>query len=284
MRHPMSLPYRQALTRRLAERYAQANRSEKSRILDGCIATTGYHRRYAIHLLNHPPPMVTKPIHRPRAQRYDQEVQHALERLWEIAGRVCAKRLVPFLPTLINALERHGHLELSTSVRQRLLTISPATIDRLLRPHRQAPRRGINTTRPGALLKQQIPVRTFTDWDEVRPGFFEADLVAHCGAQNKGSYLNSLVLTDVASGWVECAPLLFREQTLVVKAVVVITQRLPIGLLGLDTDNGSEFINQSLIDHCAQAQITFTRCRPYKKNDQCFVEQKWRSCSTLDWL
>jgi hypothetical protein len=174
---------------------------------------------------------------------------------------------------LIESLERHGHLQLAEDVRERLLTISSATADRLLGLVRRG-RGGISTTRPGALLKHQIPLRSFADWDDLQPGFFEADLVAHCGSQNKGSYLNTLVLTDIASGWIECAALLVREQTLVVHALEKITERLPILLRGLDTDNGTEFINGSLIAYCDQAGITFTRCRPYKKNDQCFVEQK----------
>jgi hypothetical protein len=269
----MSLQSRRELTRSLAKRYRDAKRVDKQRILGEFIAATGYHRKYAIGLLNNPPPLRTEPIQRPRAKRYDQPVQSALVRLWEAAGRVCAKRLVPFLPTLIESLEHHGHLQLPAEVREQLLTISPATADRLLGQIRGA-RGGISTTRPGALLKQQIALRTFADWDDLQPGFFEADLVAHCGSQNKGSYLNTLVLTDVASGWVECAALLVREQTLVVQALRVIAQRLPILLRGLDTDNGGEFINATLIAYCDQAGITFTRCRPYKKNDQCFVEQK----------
>jgi hypothetical protein len=269
----MSLQSRRELTLSLARRYRNAKRVDKQRILQEFIAATGYHRKYAIGLLNNPPPLRTEPIQRPRAKRYDQPVQSVLVRLWEAAGRVCAKRLVPFLPTLIESLEHHGHLQLPEDVRERLLTISPATADRLLGQVRGG-RGGISTTRPGALLKHQIPLRSFADWDDLQPGFFEADLVAHCGSQNKGSYLNTLVLADVASGWIECAALLVREQTVVVQALRMIAKRLPILLRGLDTDNGGEFINGTLIAYCDQAGITFTRCRPYKKNDQCFVEQK----------
>jgi hypothetical protein len=271
----MSLTSRRELLASIAPRYRGAKRVDKQRILEEFTAATGYHRQYAIQLLNHPPRPRPGAITRPRARRYDQAVQTTLVQLWELADRICAKRLVPFLPTLIEALERHGHLQLSASLREQLLAISPATVDRLLREARQRPPgAGITTTRSSGLLKHQIPIRTFADWEALRPGFFEADLVAHCGRYNAGSYLHTLVLTDIVSGWTECAALLVREQSLVVRAVTAIDQRLPIALLGLDTDNGSEFINQSVIDFCRDTQIRLTRSRAYQKNDQCFVEQK----------
>lgn len=269
------LTSRRELLASIAPRYRGAKRVDKQRILEEFTAATGYHRQYAIQLLNHPPPPRSVAITRPRARRYDEAVQATLVQLWELAGRICAKRLVPFLPTLLEALERHGHLPLSASLREQLLGISAATVDRLLREARQrAPGAGRATSRSSGLLKNQIPIRTFADWEDHRPGFFEADLVAHCGRYNAGSYLNTLVLTDIVSGWTECAALLVREQSLVVQAVTAIDQRLPIALLGLDTDNGSEFINQSVIDFCRDAQINLTRSRAYQKNDQCFVEQK----------
>ena len=154
MRYPMSLQSRRELTLSLAKRYRDAKRVDKQRILEQFIAATGYPRKYAIGLLNDPPPLRTEPIQRPRAKRYDQPVHSALVRLWEAAGRVCAKRLVPFLPTLIESLEHHGHLQLAEDVRERLLTISPATADRLLRQARGG-RGGISTTRPGAWVHSQ---------------------------------------------------------------------------------------------------------------------------------
>ncbi len=194
--------------------------------------------------------------------------------LWEAAGGICGKRLVPFLPTLIEALERHGQIQLSAAIRARLLSLSAATVDRLTRKARQSSRGGeAKIRRGGGLLKHQIPVRTFADWDEP-PGFCEVDRVLHCGRSLPGSYLQSLVLTDVASGWTECAALWVREQSLVVEAMKGLRQRLPIPLRGLDTDNGSELINTSVIDFCRTEGIMLTRSRPYKKNDQCFVEQK----------
>ncbi len=130
-------------------------------------------------------------------------MQTALVTVWEAANRICSKRLVPFLPQFVTALERHGHLSLSERTRERLLSVSPATVDRLLYEERQKSRRGRSTTKAGSLLKHQVPIRTFADWDEDRPGFSEADLVAHCGTHTSGSYLNSLVVTDIATTWTE---------------------------------------------------------------------------------
>ena len=152
--------------------------------------------------------------------------------------------------------------------------MSPATADRILRPARKQERHGISTTRSGTLLKQQIPLRTFQQWNEAKPGFMEADLVAHCGPSQEGSFLYTLTLTDIATGWTECLPLLNRNQEAVVSALKRARQLLPFPLLGLDTDNGVEFINMERLSYCEAEQLTFTRGRPQKSNDQCYVEQK----------
>ncbi len=214
-------------------------------------------------------------ITRPRARSYGPAVQAALRVAWAAANGICGKRLVPFLPELVASLERHGHLQLTDAVRTQLLTLSAATADRLLRPARQAQApRSFATTKPGALLKRQIPIRTFAGWDEARPGFVEADLVAHCGQRAEGAFLYTLVLTDVATGWTECLPLLHRGQHAVIHALDRARRLLPFPLLGLDTDNGGEFLNEELLAYCQRERITFTRGRAYRKNDQCFVEQK----------
>lgn len=281
MRHRMSLRARRELLVSTAPRYATASKSEKQKILDEFTASTGYHRKYAIRLLRQPgeraprsPPQVEPSRPKRRARRYTPEVQAALVSVWEAANRICSKRLVPFLPELVTALECHGHLCVSETTRQRLLSISPATVDRLLYEVRQRSRRGHSTTKPGSLLKGQIPVRTFADWDENRPGFSEADLVAHCGTRTSGSYLNSLVVTDIATSWTECMALLYRDQEAVLRGVGEARERMPFPLLGLDTDNGSEFLNYALLEYCREEAITFTRSRPYRKNDQCYVEEK----------
>ena len=155
--------------------------------------------------------------------------------------------------------------------------MSAATADRLLSSQRKQSQCGLSTTRAGTLLKQQIPIRTFQEWKEVRPGFLEADLVAHCGTDIEGGYLYTLTLTDIATGWTECLPLLTRSQETVLAALQQAGLLFPFPMLGIDTDSGGEFINEAVLAYCEQAHITFTRGRPYLKNDQCFVEQKNRA-------
>jgi hypothetical protein len=270
----MSFLAKRELLARVAPRYQSAPPKQKSVILDEFVAVTGYARKYAIRLLTHPVP-VPVPLTRPRERFYGAAVQDALLVAWTAANRICAKRLVPFLPELVPALERHGHLTLTDAVRDQLLALSPATADRILRAYRErdAPH-GMTTTRRGLLMKQQVPVRTFTGWDDVQPGFFEADLVAHCGPWAEGAFLQTLVLTDVATGWTECLALPHRSQHTVIQALDRARTLLPMPLLGLDTDNGMEFINTDLLAYCTREGITFTRGRVAKKNDQCFVEQK----------
>jgi len=201
-------------------------------------------------------------------------VQQALHLAWTAAKHICAKRLIPFLPALVESLERHGHLHVSEDCPNQLLTMSPATADRILQPYRKREGHGISTTRSGTLLNRQIPVRTFNDWTETTPGFMEADLVAHCATSAEGSFLYTLTLTDIATGWTECLPLLSRGQEAVVAALKQAQRLLPFPLMGIDTDNGAEFINMELLAFCEQEHITFTRGRPRRSNDQCYVEQK----------
>ena len=269
----LSYQARREVLQQAAPWYREASSSQKRTLLDAFVATTGYHRTYARWLLNH-----AEEVHqthgRSQLRKYGPQVQHALFLAWHAANRICAKRLIPFLPTLIEALERHEHLHLSEECRRQLLSMSAATADRLLRSQRTLGQRGISTTRAGTLLKQQIPIRTFEQWNETQPGFLEADLVAHCGTDIEGGYLYTLTLTDVATGWTECLPLLHRSQETVLAALQRARTLIPFPILGIDTDNGGEFINEVLIAYCEQEQITFTRGRPYLKNDQCFVEQK----------
>jgi hypothetical protein len=273
VRSHLSSRSKRELLLQIAPRYREASPALKTVILDEFVAATGYARKYAIRLLSQPvAPKLT--IARPRSPYYGLEVQKALHLTWTAANHICAKRLIPFLPTLVESLERHGHLQLGEECRTQLLSMSPATADRILRPYRKQERRGISTTRSGTLLKKQIPVRTFQDWNEAKPGFMEADLVAHCGTHADGSYLYTLTLTDIATGWTECLPLLNRGQETVVAALKRAQHLLPFPLLGIDTDNGGEFINVELLAFCEQEQLTFTRGRPRRSNDQCYVEQK----------
>jgi len=255
-------------------RYLRSAKVDKGKILDEFVEVTGYHRKAAIRLLHQiSKPRVKKKQGRPR--KYTSAVVDALKVAWEATDRLCSKRLQPFLPELISILRRHGEAVVSDEIEAALCEMSSATIDRLLKPWRQQQRRRpFSTTKPGSLLKSAIPIRTFADWEEASPGFVEADLVSHCGESTEGFYLNTLSTVDVATGWSECRGVWGKGQERVGGAVHHIRRRLPFPLLGLDSDNGGEFINQYLFAYCQREEITFTRSRPYKKNDSCHVEQK----------
>lgn len=272
----MSAGSRKELLDRTALRYRHAGRTQKGAILDEFVAATGYARKYAVTMLNQEEGNLPQRqcVLRRRARHYDESVHQALVTVWQAANGICSKRLVPFLPEFVATLERFGHLSLPPEVREKLLRLSVSTVDRLLYQERHPQGSGLSTTRPGKLLKKQIPIRTFADWNEQAPGFMEADLVAHCGDQAAGAFLHTLVLTDIATGWTECIALLRRSEADVIGALGQVRQRLPFPLLGLDTDNGSEFINYELLGYCQREQITFTRSRVHKKNDQAHVEEK----------
>lgn len=264
---------RRELLLALRPQYLIAPPGEKTKLLDGLIKATGYDRKYAVTLLRKG--ISTKQEgKRKRQRKYDQAVVNALLIVWKAAYRVCSKRLIPFMPVLIESLIRHGHLDISDTVKAQLLSISPATADRLLIPERRKYGKGISTTKPGYLIKKHIPIRTFADWNDVVPGFLEADLVAHCGENIRGQYLHTLTVTDIASGWTELGALMGKGEGDVLAEIAELKALLPFPLLGLDTDNGGEFINYGLVEWCSNNNITFTRSREYKKNDQAHVEEK----------
>ena len=270
----MSQRSKKELSEEIYPRYLKAKKAEKKRILDEFIAATGYHRKYAIRILKHGRPRRSNKKHGlPKV--YRGEVVVALEQIWEVCGRICSKRLHPFLPEMVKVLERCGELQLPAETKRLLLQMSSATIDRCLGPARfEHPSHGLSTTKPGSLLKKAIPVRTFTPWDEDKPGFLEIDLVAHCGGSVEGQYINTLTCVDLSTGWIECLAVHQRTQQAVFEAIRSMRTRLPFLLLGLDSDNGGEFINALLYQYCLSEEITFTRSRPYQKNDQAHVEQK----------
>lgn len=261
------------LARSLRRRYQAASSRAKKQILNEFVAVSGYHPKYAIHLLNAAEPGAPVRRGRVRPALYDTAAQQALIVLWEASDRVCGKRLKPLLRILLPAMERHGHLKLDEAIRAKVLAMSAATIDRLLR----APRRATHAKKRRRVVpevRRRVRVRTFADWNEPPPGSMEMDLVAHCGDVNRGSYIHSLVLTDIASGWTECAPLVVRESTLLVEALDRIRIGLPFSLQALDADNGNEFMNERMIEYCLRNGIELTRSRPYRKNDQAWIEQK----------
>ena len=265
---------RDELVAAIAERYGRSNRAERGRILDEFVAVTGFHRKHAARLLGGGlQGRQTGP--RPARRVYDDAVRQALIVLWEASDRICGKRLKALIPTLVEAMERHSHLQLAREVRAGLLSISAATIDRALREVRGlSGGRARRRTAPSAAVRRAVPVRTFTDWQDPLPGFFEADLVTHSGPRVSGSFIHTLVLTDIATGWTECAPLLVREQGLLTEVLAELRKQMPLPLLGFDTDNDSVFMNETVRDYCQAEGIAFTRCRPYRKNDQAWVEQK----------
>jgi hypothetical protein len=266
---------RKAVTKQMARRYTRAPKGEKGRMLDELCALTGWTRRHARRALTESS-RSADPIRRePRPRIYDAEVLEPLRMIWATLNGPAGKRLAPFLAEMVEVLERTGELRVSAEVRAKLCRVSAATIDRALAPERARLRvKGRSGTKPGSILKRQIPIRTFADWDDARPGFCEMDLVAHDGGDPAGDFCQTLTVTCVATGWTEVRALRNKAQRWCFEALVDIERSLPFPLLGLDSDNGSEFINDQLFRYCTERSITFTRSRPYRKNDNCFVEQK----------
>src|SRR5580658_7726358 len=267
---------RKEIVEALRKRYEQASKTEKGKILGEFAAVTGFHRKHAIRILNSAGPEHVKKRTENAMQNqrvYGEAVKAALIVLWEAADRICGKRLKAAIPTLIEAMQRHGHLKLDPEVHKQLPAISAATIDRMMTPVRKVA--GMRRRRRGAKkLSKEIPVKTFADWKDPLPGFLEIDFVVHGGGSMSGEYLHSFVTTDVCSGWVEAVPLLAREQKLVVEGLNVIRDQLPVKVQGIDSDNDGAFINDTLATYCQEAGIVFTRSRPHHKNDQAWIEQK----------
>ena len=258
--------------RAIRNRYRKASKKDKSRMLDEFVAIMGCHRKHAVRLLRQGEEPTAPSA--PKGQRiYDEAVREALTVVWEASDRICGKRLKAALPSMVESLERHGHLDLDPGVRRRLFSASAATIDRLMRPIREqaGSRRKRKQKRK---MAGRIPVRTFSDWKEPEPGYLEIDLVAHCGGTVTGSYISSLVVTDVCSGWTEAIPLLAREQSLVVTGLEAVSRIFPVPIRGINSDNDSVFINETLLNYCEERDIKLTRSRAYRKNDQAWIEQK----------
>ena len=242
--------------------------------MDEFTKVVGCHRKSAMRLLRGRKKL-SSGRKRGRRRQYGGDVVDILRMAWEATDRLCSKRLHPFLPELMPIIRKYGDRFISAEVANQLCQMSSSTIDRLLRPWRRlGGRRPLSGTKPGSLLKESIPIRTFADWEEDRPGFLEIDLVHHCGDSVDGFYLTTLSTVDVASGWSDCTAVWGKGQDRVGGAIHRMQQCLPFPLLGLDSDNGGEFINQHLLNYCRREGITFTRSRSYKKNDSCHVEQK----------
>ena len=255
------------------KRYRRATKLEKTRIIDAIVEAAGYSRKHVIRALRQSR-SIPKKVKRRRTSRYEP-ILGVLKQVWAASNFLCGKRLAPFMPTLVKALLRHGEIMPTENEEALLLAVSASTIDRLLaKAKRDLGPKGRSTTKPGTLLKHKIPIRTFADWDDSTPGFLEVDLVAHCGDTVAGDYVNTLNMTDVATGWAACVPFMGKSERFCVNAVEKARATLPFALKGIDSDNDGVFINAHLLRYCDRNSLEFSRGRPYKKNDQCRIEQK----------
>jgi len=289
----LDMRQKKAITEESRTRYSKASKKQKTKMLDEFCATTRYNRCYASWILKMKSGKVLgymttggkkikfvigkkKKTKKKRDKIYTYDVFLKLKKIWAIFDFICSKRLAPFMGEAVEKLEACGEIDLEEKVREKLAKISASTIDRLLRSEKDKFRlgKGRSGTKPGTLLKHSIPIRTFADWDDARPGFTEVDLVGHDGGVASGDYIQSLNFTDIATCWDETAACINKAQVHVFKALRAIIVRFPFIILGIDSDNGSEFINAIMLRYCEKNEITFTRSRPYKKNDSCFVEQK----------
>jgi hypothetical protein len=273
----ISMGARREVMSAVMEGYRSATRAEKGRILDALCATTGWHRKHAVRALRLRATVGPSEVEAPqeRKRRYGATIKDAMTALWEASDRVCGKRLKVMIPTLLPALEQHGRLRLGQADRDRVLAISAATIDRLLVDVKIAASGG-RRRRAGfySAIRREVPIRTFNDWNSPLPGFCEVDMVAHGGTSVAGSFIQTLTMVDVATGWTECLPLLTREGSLVVEAINRAQSLFPWLLRGVDFDNDSAFMNDVVVPWCREQKLEVTRSRAYKKNDQAFVEQK----------
>jgi hypothetical protein len=286
----LSMKEKKSVTRVTAPRYRRAKKAEKTVILDEYLENTGYNRKYAIHLLANEglvkhcridgKPVKLAVTHGKRKKRvyqryYDEEVQKALIRLWKFFRQMCAQRLRPLIQSNIEVLKKSGRFGIGEEVGRKLTEISRSQMERLLRGERQRLKsKGTCSTKHGELLKNRIPVRVFWAWNEKTPGFCEIDTVSHDGGFASGEHAFTLTVTDVCTQWTEERALKNKAFRWVKEAMNDIVLRLPVPLKGIDSDNGSEFINLAMKQWCEERSVTFTRSRSYHKNDNCYVEQK----------
>ncbi|MFW6149843.1 MAG: integrase catalytic domain-containing protein [Atribacterota bacterium] len=285
--------HKKAITKELMARYNRATKKEKGIILDEFTALTGYNRSYSSWILKAKKGKAVgymstggkrirfvvdkrKKKKKKRERIYGHDVFVALKRIWTVFDFICGKRLAPFMGEAVDKLEKHKEIDITLETRKKLKKISASTIDRLLKPLKDRYKlgKGKKGTKPGTLLKKAIPIKTFSDWDEAKPGFVEIDLVGHDGGNSSGDFAQSLNFTDIATCWDITVACKNKAQVHVFEATRKASARFPFRIAGIDSDNGSEFINAHMLRYCTEKGITFTRSRAYRKNDSCFVEQK----------
>jgi len=255
--------------------YLKSSKKVKSQIISDVVNVTGWTRGHTARRLRGPTAPAAVSKGRGRKPKYSIEHKKLLRSIWQLMDYACSKRLEMGMHDLLEALTVNGHLALEFQFRKEMERMSHGTIDRLLYHDRKIlTGHGRSTTKPGSLLKHQIPIRRGNDWDDNRVGFLEIDLVAHCGDNTHGDYVSTLDATDIKSGWTECRAVINKAQVHTFDAMMNIRERLPFYLLGIDSDNGSEFINAHFFRYCQQEDLVFTRTRPYNSNDNCHVEQK----------
>jgi len=261
------------IIRAFAKEYQKASKKRKGIILQEVVSLTGYHLKYTVGLLNKPPTKKKKQF-RNKPSKY-QSVLPQLKKLWVVSNFSCGKILVPAIPDLLKQLVKFKEVKVTVRERQLLFKVSAATVDRLLKiDRRKLQIKGRSETKPGTLLKSQIPVRIFTPWNEQTPGFVEIDYVAHCGETLTDTYISSLDAVDIATTWTEKQAVLGRSERVTVEAFGELEKRFPFKILGVDSDNDALFINWHFMRMAQARQLTFTRSRAYRKNDQAHIEQK----------
>lgn len=271
----MSQKSKKELIKKVKSRYLKSSKEAKGKILDELCANTNFHRKYLTGRLSAATDLnYVSPINRKRRETYDANIIHYLKKIWTTFDYPCGQRLEPMMSEYISVLEKFKELIIPDSVKSQLLKIKSATIDRRLTKFRTFRHKKIfSTTRPGSLLKKNIPIKT-SSWDETRVGFGELDTVAHCGGSAQGEFILSLTYTDIYSQWTISEAVMGKAQKRIRKGLNNIANRLPFPLKGIDPDNGGEFINWQLYTHCLTNHIEFTRGRPYAKNDNAHIEQK----------